>query len=165
METLTTTEAAVAGGMLASVIITSAIVWLLLIIANWKIFKKAGEAGWKSLIPIYNIYILFKISGVRAWFWYDIVVTIICAIVAGCAGGIEYDANLQMVGNPSMVAILALIFSVVFNCIVTIYLYYRLAKAFKKGIGYMLGLIFFPNIFTLILGFGSAKYDKKVLKA
>ena len=27
--------------------------WLLQIIANWRIFTKAGEAGWKSIIPIY----------------------------------------------------------------------------------------------------------------
>ena len=28
--------------------------WILQIIANWNIFTKAGEAGWKSLIPIYG---------------------------------------------------------------------------------------------------------------
>ncbi len=33
------------------------------IVAYWKIFQKAGEEGWKSLIPIYNIYILVVISG------------------------------------------------------------------------------------------------------
>ena len=31
------------------------------IIANWKIFTKAGQAGWKTLIPIYNGMVLFKI--------------------------------------------------------------------------------------------------------
>lgn len=33
---------------------------ILAIIANWKIYSKMGEAGWKSLIPIYNIVILFE---------------------------------------------------------------------------------------------------------
>ena len=33
----------------------------LLLIANWKIFTKAGQAGWKTLIPIYNGMVLFKI--------------------------------------------------------------------------------------------------------
>ena len=28
--------------------------YIILVIANWKIFTKAGEAGWKSIIPIYN---------------------------------------------------------------------------------------------------------------
>ena len=29
--------------------------WLLQIIANWRIFTKAGEDGWKSIIPIYGL--------------------------------------------------------------------------------------------------------------
>ena len=37
------------------------------IIATWKIFTKAGEAGWKSIIPIYNIIVLFKIVGMNPW--------------------------------------------------------------------------------------------------
>ena len=35
--------------------------YVLLVIADWKIFSKAGEDGWKSLIPIYNLYIYVKI--------------------------------------------------------------------------------------------------------
>jgi Family of unknown function (DUF5684) len=33
----------------------------------WKLFEKAGQPGWASLIPIYNAYILVKISGKPAW--------------------------------------------------------------------------------------------------
>jgi Family of unknown function (DUF5684) len=40
---------------------------LLMVVANWKIFEKAGEAGWKSLIPIYNLYVLIKIAGKPGW--------------------------------------------------------------------------------------------------
>ena len=32
------------------------------IIVYWIIFTKADEEGWKSLIPIYNVYILYKIT-------------------------------------------------------------------------------------------------------
>lgn len=46
--------------------------WLILVVisiaAMWKIFTKAGEAGWKSIIPIYNIIVLLKIVG-RPWWW------------------------------------------------------------------------------------------------
>lgn len=34
----------------------------------WMIFTKAGEAGWKSIIPIYNFIIILKIVG-RDWWW------------------------------------------------------------------------------------------------
>src|SRR5574344_323741 len=41
--------------------------YIVLIVAQWKIFEKAGEAGWKSLIPIYNMVIWFKIVGMSPW--------------------------------------------------------------------------------------------------
>jgi len=34
----------------------------------WKTFEKAGQPGWAAIIPIYNFYILIKISG-NAWWW------------------------------------------------------------------------------------------------
>lgn len=37
-------------------------VGVLLLVAAWKIFQKAGEAGWKAIIPFYNIYTLVKIA-------------------------------------------------------------------------------------------------------
>ncbi len=43
--------------------------YIIMVIANWKIFSKAGEAGWKSLIPILNYYIEFKISWKGSMFW------------------------------------------------------------------------------------------------
>jgi len=36
---------------------------LLLIVAMWKVFTKAGQPGWASIIPIYNLYIWCKIVG------------------------------------------------------------------------------------------------------
>ena len=44
-----------------------AIMWVLLVVAQWKIFTKAGEDGWKSIIPIYNMYITFRIAGRNGW--------------------------------------------------------------------------------------------------
>jgi hypothetical protein len=43
------------------------ILLLIVIIAWWKIFEKAGQPGWKALIPIYNAYILLKIVGKPGW--------------------------------------------------------------------------------------------------
>ncbi len=38
-------------------------IYLIWIIGMWKMFEKAGEPGWASIVPIYNIMILAKISG------------------------------------------------------------------------------------------------------
>jgi len=40
---------------------------LLLIVAMWKVFTKAGQPGWASIIPIYNLYIWCKIVGRPGW--------------------------------------------------------------------------------------------------
>ena len=37
------------------------LVCIVLIIANWKIFEKAGKPGWASLIPIYNMWVMGQI--------------------------------------------------------------------------------------------------------
>jgi uncharacterized membrane protein YhdT len=41
--------------------------WALMIVSVWKIFEKAGEPGWKSIIPIYSSYIWYKIATGHGW--------------------------------------------------------------------------------------------------
>jgi hypothetical protein len=43
-------------------------VWALIVAGWWMIFTKAGEEGWKAIIPIYNVIVLLKIVG-RDWWW------------------------------------------------------------------------------------------------
>lgn len=38
-----------------------------ILIAQWKIFVKAGKAGWAALVPIYSVFILLEIVGRPAW--------------------------------------------------------------------------------------------------
>lgn len=38
-----------------------------LIIAQWKLFLKAGEPGWAAIVPIYNTVLLMKIAGKPGW--------------------------------------------------------------------------------------------------
>lgn len=39
----------------------------LMVVSHWIIFEKAGRKGWESLIPLYNIYVFFKIIGRSLW--------------------------------------------------------------------------------------------------
>ena len=66
----------VSEGLIAGIFGFLAAIWLLVvavivigIIAQWKIFEKAGEEGWKAIIPFYNMYIYTKISGMDGWFF------------------------------------------------------------------------------------------------
>lgn len=40
---------------------------ILMIICNWIIFEKAGRKGWESIVPYYNIYVLFQFIGRSLW--------------------------------------------------------------------------------------------------
>jgi hypothetical protein len=52
---------------LVPLIIAGAIL-LFFIATFWKLYEKAGEAGWKSLIPIYNTIVFLRICG-KPWWW------------------------------------------------------------------------------------------------
>ncbi len=51
-----------------------------------------------------------------------------------------------------------LMFIPIVNIIMSIFVMYKLAQAFGKGIGFTLGLIFLSLIFICILAFGDAEY-------
>ncbi len=52
------------------------------IVAEWKIFEKADEAGWKCLIPIYSTYIFFRIAWGNGWLFLLTLIPLAGAIVA-----------------------------------------------------------------------------------
>ncbi len=105
-----------------SYLVTTIIIAIISIIAMFKIFTKAGEAGWKSIIPIYNIITLFKIVGLSPW-----MVLLLLVPIA--------------------------------NIVVAVLMNIKLAKAFGKGGGFAVGLVFLSFIFECILAFGSAEYQ------
>ncbi len=65
------------------------VVWalvILCIIGVWKVFTKAGEPGWASIVPIYSAIVLLKIAGRPAWWflilWLFIPWVIVCIDLA-----------------------------------------------------------------------------------
>lgn len=92
------------------------------VVCTWKLFTKAGEPGWKCIIPYYNLYVFFKIVYGDRWYR------------------------------------LFFLFIPFANIYFFIKFYLDLAKAFGKGAGYGIGLIFLNVIFLPMLAFGDAKY-------
>lgn len=43
------------------------VVYVLVVIAMWKVFTKAGKPGWASLIPVYNMVVMYQIVGLNPW--------------------------------------------------------------------------------------------------
>ena len=139
------------------------------VIAMWKMFEKAGEEGWKSLIPFYNVYILYKIAWARKPGIVAAIVlpavTFVVTIILMFA--IVFSAALRW-GNPAETLFGAIFpffafFIIVFGLIIADYVlgiicYVYLARAFGKSGGFAVGLIFLSVIFIAILGFGPARY-------
>jgi hypothetical protein len=59
-------SAAQQGGSMIGGLVGLAIL-VFLVAAMWKVFTKAGKAGWMVLIPIVNVYQLLKIAGRPGW--------------------------------------------------------------------------------------------------
>src|SRR4051794_29028394 len=43
------------------------LIFIISIVALWKLFTKAGKPGWASIVPIYNLIVLLEIAGKPAW--------------------------------------------------------------------------------------------------
>lgn len=149
LEGLTAKEAAAGGaivGIAVGLFIAVAIVWYIFqAIADWKIFAKAGEPGWKSLIPIYNIIVEFKIcwnGAMGAVF----AVSVLCANILTSGDNV---ANWRMILAGVLVVVMLVLY--VMQSL-------KLAKAFGKGTGFGVCLILFGPIARLILGFGGDRY-------
>ena len=75
-------ETASAGGMgMIGGIIYLAVI-ILMLASVWRVFTKAGQPGWASIVPIYNAYVLLKIAGKPGW-WLILMFLPIANIVVG----------------------------------------------------------------------------------
>lgn len=43
------------------------VIAVIMIVANWKIYTKAGKPGWASIVPFYNMYVMYEIAGMNGW--------------------------------------------------------------------------------------------------
>lgn len=96
---------------------------IVLIVANWKMFKKAGKPGWASIVPFYNTIVLFEIIGYK---WYYIFLLFLGVI-------------------PVIGTVAAILFTISYNI--------KLAKSFGKETGFGIGLWLLNPVFVAIIAF------------
>ncbi|MCM1498529.1 MAG: DUF5684 domain-containing protein [Clostridium sp.] len=63
-------------------LIVALVICVLLIVACWRIYAKAGEPGWASLVPFYSNYVLFKIAFGNGWLFLLMFVPIVNIVVS-----------------------------------------------------------------------------------
>lgn len=123
---------------------------ILAIVAMWKIFEKAGEAGWKAIIPIYNIYIMYKIAWMKNWFWWMLLVPFCLWLIAWFLS--DSASNIK-----EILSIIGVLFSVVVTIIAT----FKLPRKFGWGVFTSILYVLFTSICVLVLGFWNYKYEWK----
>ena len=141
------------------------LVWAILqIIARWRLFTKAGEPGWKSIIPVYSDYVEWKIGWTNiALFWVTLILGLIALILfnvsgvtAAVAPGADTQAIMATVNMPLTIV------GLILACAAGVLSYiadFKLFKAFGKGVGWFVAYILLGSIMLLVLGFGSAQYQ------
>ncbi|MFT3861839.1 DUF5684 domain-containing protein [Micropruina sp.] len=68
-----------------------AIVLVASIVALWRVFAKAGQPGWAALVPLYNMYLSFKIAGLNPWLFLLMFVPLVNLVMA-VVWGIRFGA-------------------------------------------------------------------------
>lgn len=104
------------------------VVSIISIVSFWRIFQKAGRPGWAILVPFYNAVVELQIVGINPW-WLLLILVAFIPIIGGL---------------------------VVFAA--SVYLSYRYALVFGKGVGFTVLLVLLPFIGYPMLAFGDAKY-------
>ncbi|NLD20282.1 MAG: hypothetical protein GX663_08590 [Clostridiales bacterium] len=128
---------------------------VLSVIAYWRLFTKAGEAGWKAIIPVYNSYMLFKLAWKVKWFVISLIGSVVCVILMS----VSFVFIFMDPGTGLVLFIISLLL-LIFLIAIGIAFCFKLSAAYGHGIGYGFGLLFLSVIFLFILAFGSSQYVK-----
>ena len=134
-------------GYFEAAVILTLLNYLLLVVAEWKLFTKAGEKGWKALIPFYNIFVSHHIIGMsHIWFIMDIVFWVL-EIVLGVVKG----TPLWIEDTFFSIAIIMTIISEILHIM-------KLCYCYTKSELFGIGLFVLPPVFSLILAFDGSEY-------
>ena len=126
--------------------IASLVYYILQVIGDWMLFKKAGKKGWHSIIPILNVYDEYDIcwKGSRG---------ILFLILTGIL-----NVGLAVQEQPFLTAALI---AAVGALLLEIKQSFKLARSFGHGFGFGLFLLIFDRLGRVILGLGKSQYVGK----
>lgn len=129
------------GAILATLI---ALNYILAIIGSYKLFRKAGEKGWKAIIPILNEYTRYKLYANNNLFLSFLTAAIVRDITVG-------DSKLMM-AITFVAGIVAFVIS--------FKMHLAMARSHGRNVGMAILLTILPGIGYMILGFDKSEYTK-----
>ena len=127
--------------IVAGVMIIGAITFVISLICRWRIFTKAGQKGWKSLIPVYSTYVEFSFT----WSALQGILLLAALLVSSIISKV-CEPETFLYGISSILGLYASVVALIQT--------HKLSRSFGHKFGFTLGLIFLNPIFMLILAFG-----------
>lgn len=133
---------AAAAGLALALIPVILTVWVVQLIAQWRLVNKMGGRGWSQVVPVYASWELASSAGCeRAKCVAYTAFAALETLGAACAYAFDMD-------NLALPAIAMLVMHII--------VMNRVAERFGKGRGFTAGLVLLPVVFVGILGFGQA---------
>lgn len=153
------------------------IIPILITIATWLIFTKAGEDGWKALIPFYSTYTEFKIVGKTKYFLPWLIAAIINLVTVfilifylignAISSMLIMDAfdHVLLANMTITILVLSLIIgiSLIVCAVFTIILRIEQTKVFNLSPAFAIGLVLLPVVFLSIIAFNPNIQYTKIL--
>ena len=131
----------VIAGLFTGIIVFAVVTALIRMICRWRIFSKAGEKGWKSIIPFYNTYTEFAVT----WSGLQGILMMLAMMIGNyILFASEPETLVHTIG--SLLGI--------YSSALSLIQVHKLSRSFGHKFGFTLGLIFLNPIFMLILAFG-----------
>ncbi|MBQ8654592.1 MAG: hypothetical protein IJ507_06595 [Clostridia bacterium] len=115
---------------------------------RWFIFARAGEKGWKGLIPFYSDYVMYRIAWDGRIYLALLIGQIGSMIISGVLGAVNAGLG-TFVGVVCNTAVLGA------QAVAGMIMNFKLAKAFGRNDYFAVGLYFLNSVFSAILAFGS----------
>lgn len=147
------------GGLIALLLVIvlallfiAAIMIITSIITLWKLFTKAGQPGWASFVPVYNIMIMAKIGERPTW----------VGVTAGVLSIISYVysqiGNIFLSGDMSIVYINMFIVLLLSGTFIGLYIYILIGCMSKYDKGVLIWLLFWFLPFIAVFIVGKVRY-------
>ncbi len=127
---------ALSGASVAGIVIMVILLWLFIASIRWKMFTKAGEKGWKSLIPLYSDYTEFKIVWETKWFWFMLLGAVLASLFL-----VPVVGPTLSVGGYIFIMVLSVVYAM------------QIAKAYGQDNGFAIGLMIFGLVFRIFLAY------------
>ena len=138
------------------------------LIGCWFTYKKMHLPGWKGIIPLYNVYVLFEELWETKYFWRGVIcfgifaLSFITGEVIFTVGGVSSLAAYPGMPLPTSVIVtmiigilffIASLVMLIMSFVVFFKIYHKTAKAFGLKTAWVWGMLFVPYIMFPIIGF------------